>query len=483
MMERGALTKRLHEIPNSIKDAMKITDTLGERYLLVDSLCIIQDNSEDKALQITAMDSIYSYAILTIAAASSTSADTGLPGMSAGHRNFQRHVEKVQGTYLANRPRNFGVEIAESIWNSRAWTLQEKVLSPRVLYLGTQRCFFTCQHRQDEFLESGDPKENGLGRTERSKRLKDQNVNLIPASKSINVYAYGRIVQAYTSRHLTLPSDILNAFQAIAGSEKLDVTRMKTCLELNGSKPTARDTAAQTFATQRAAKANIFNRLHYRTEWRGALENGVPYYMERSNVDQFSFHPTAPENERRLGPHLKPGTDFLVFEAEMEEGTENFRIGGHYKPWAIRKAECTEDSHTVCPLVIRDADGYVAGYVLVPGESATRFSPASMCNLIRISRTKTLEQEGRGEGNPGPLVDEDDVTMAKQSFPDRTDVDKADDSSACDQRRYDTEKPWCLYNVMLVEWIGEVAYRLGVGTVHIDAWAQAKPRKRVITLG
>ena len=36
---------------------------------------------------------------------------------------------------------------------------------------------------------------------------------------------------------------------------------------------------------------------------------------------------------------------------------------------------------------------------------------------------------------------------------------------------------------MLVEWIGEVAYRLGVGTVHIDAWAQAKPRKTIITLG
>lgn len=229
--------------------------------------------------------------------------------------------------------------------------------------------------------------------------------------------------------------------------------------------------------------ADVFKRLAYLMEWRGALENGVPYYMERNNPENYFFHPTAPENERTQGPNLKPGTDHLVFEAEMEEGTDAFHIGGHYKTWALGRNGCTEDTHTVCPLVIRDADGYVAGYVMVLGELATSLSPTNRYNLVNLSRTKKREQEGRGEGNPDLLVDEEDVTMEKQSFPDRPDVEKASDSSACDQRRFDTEKAWCLYNVMLVEWIGEVAYRLGVGTVHIDAWAQAKPRKTIITLG
>lgn len=215
LTETGALTERSHELPNTIKDAMKLTDTLGERYLWVDSLCIIQDDGEDKALQIAAMDPIYSSAILTIAAASGASADTGLPGMSAGPRDFQRHIEKVQGIYLANRPKTFSMAIDESIWNSRAWTFQEKVVSPRVLYLRAQRCFFTCQHRQDEFLESEDPRENGLERTNRPKSFKAQNVNLIPTSQSINILAYRKVVQTYTSRHLTFQSDILNAFKAI----------------------------------------------------------------------------------------------------------------------------------------------------------------------------------------------------------------------------------------------------------------------------
>lgn len=216
--------------------------------------------------------------------------------------------------------------------------------------------------------------------------------------------------------------------------------------------------------------------MAWRAEKRRALLHG------KRKSRKLLYHPTAPENERTQGSHLKFGTDHLVFEAEMEEGTDAFHIGGHYETWALWRKGCTEDTHTIWPLVIRSADGYVAGYVMMPGELATQLSPADSYNLINLSRTKKREQQGRGEGNPDLLVDEDDVTMEKQSFPDRPDVEKASDSSACDQRRYDTEKIWCLYNVILVEWIGEVAYRLGIGTVHIDAWAQAKPKK-TITLG
>ena len=536
LTETGALIKRSHELPNTIKDAMKLTDILGERYLWVDRLCIIQDDAEDKALQIAAMDPIYSSAILTIAATSGTAADTGLPGMSTGPRDFQRHIEKVQGIYLANCPKSFGVAVGESIWNSRAWTLQEKLVSPRVLYLGAQACFFTCQHRQDEFLESEDPRENGLGRTNRPKRSKTQSVNLISqTSQSVNILLYRRVVEAYTSRHLTFPSDILNAFKAIEARlhplfrsdfvfglprSELDSQLLwqpegpiqrrrdpKTNLTISPSwswagwvgevecnvnenlsrikwiEADGTQYSSEDFRYPASVNADVFKRLAYRIEWRAALEAGVPYYMERDNPDTYFFHPTAPGNERKHGPNLKAGTDHLVFEAEMEEGTDAFHIGGHYLTWALRKNACTEDTHTVCPLVIRDADGYVAGYVMVPGEFATQLGPTNRCNLINLSRTKKREQKGRGEGNPDLLVDEKDVTMEKQSFPDRPGVEKAGDSSACDQTRYDTEKAWCLYNVMLVEWIGEVAYRLGVGTVHIDAWAQAKPRKTIITLG
>ena len=103
--------------------------------------------------------------------------------------------------------------------------------------------------------------------------------------------------------------------------------------------------------------------------------------------------------------------------------------------------------------------------------------------LIRISRTKHSKQTERGEEDPDLLVDEEAVTMEKSSSPDRPDVEKSKHFCACDQRRFDVGKPWCLYNVMLVEWEAQVAYRMGLGTVHIYAWAQANPREKIITLG
>ena len=51
-----------------------------------------------------------------------------------------------------------------------------------------------------------------------------------------------------------------------------------------------------------------------------------------------------------------------------------------------------------------------------------------------------------------------------------------------DLRRYDKHKPWCIYNVMMVEWKGEVASRVGLGTVHIDAFYQAQPEERLVIL-
>jgi hypothetical protein len=52
-----------------------------------------------------------------------------------------------------------------------------------------------------------------------------------------------------------------------------------------------------------------------------------------------------------------------------------------------------------------------------------------------------------------------------------------------DRRRYDACKPFCLYEFLVVEWNGDVAHRIGIGKLHIDAWAQEKPKEKLITLG
>ena len=118
-----------------------------------------------------------------------------------------------------------------------------------------------------------------------------------------------------------------------------------------------------------------------------------------------------------------------------------------------------------------------------PGELRVKRSNEAVYEYALISRGKTSEQDHWGEGNLDLLVDSEAVTMDKTHFLDRPDIHTATERCGFDQYIFDATKPWCMFNVMLVEWEGEVAYRLGVGRVHLDAWAQAHPKLKVVKLG
>ena len=60
-------------LPAIIQDAMTITSRLGLRYIQIDSLCIIQNDSRDQNYEIGEMPSIYSQATVTISASRAAS--------------------------------------------------------------------------------------------------------------------------------------------------------------------------------------------------------------------------------------------------------------------------------------------------------------------------------------------------------------------------------------------------------------------------
>jgi hypothetical protein len=69
------------KLPRTIRDAIALTELLQERYLWVDSLCIVQDDETSSHDQITKMASIYANAALTIVAAGGEDANYGLRGI------------------------------------------------------------------------------------------------------------------------------------------------------------------------------------------------------------------------------------------------------------------------------------------------------------------------------------------------------------------------------------------------------------------
>ena len=61
----------------TVQDALEITKSLGIPYLWLDAMCILQDSSQDKALEISRMAPIYQSRYITIVAASAKNVDAG----------------------------------------------------------------------------------------------------------------------------------------------------------------------------------------------------------------------------------------------------------------------------------------------------------------------------------------------------------------------------------------------------------------------
>jgi hypothetical protein len=83
---------------------MAAVSSLGERYLWVDVLCIIQDDEKSKALFISQMDIVYHHALLTIVAMSGQDANSRLPGLRPFTRPQQLCKEVDGSVFLATPP-------------------------------------------------------------------------------------------------------------------------------------------------------------------------------------------------------------------------------------------------------------------------------------------------------------------------------------------------------------------------------------------
>jgi hypothetical protein len=81
LMSIGALARIRHQLPHTIRDAIDLVRMLDERYICIDSLCLIEDDPDDLLSGVKAMDITYEACTLTIIAATGTDVNAGLPGL------------------------------------------------------------------------------------------------------------------------------------------------------------------------------------------------------------------------------------------------------------------------------------------------------------------------------------------------------------------------------------------------------------------
>ncbi|KAN0122672.1 HET domain containing protein [Hyaloscypha variabilis] len=202
------------QIPRCIRDAIDLTKLLHERYLWVDSLCIVQDDEKKSHDEITRMASIYANAVLTIVSANGKDANYGLRGIrmvSLPRRHPQRTAKLLNGAQIVERSNS---TLNKSTWSKRGWTFQETLFSQRKLIFCDETITWKCPCAS--WCEDSGPLD-----------LKDihhlPNWNLVSSPHVSQLFTltwpdlggYGQLVCDFNQRDLTYQEDVVNAFSGV----------------------------------------------------------------------------------------------------------------------------------------------------------------------------------------------------------------------------------------------------------------------------
>lgn len=136
----------IDKVPLVIRNAIDFAEILGERYLWVDALCILQGSHASTAEQLRIMGVIYANATITIVAADGDASDglLGIKGVSKS-RQFKQTVIPFGDEKIIVR--NTGIFSMDSgtPYYDRAWPYQELRMSARKLFFNKKEVHFQCQ--------------------------------------------------------------------------------------------------------------------------------------------------------------------------------------------------------------------------------------------------------------------------------------------------------------------------------------------------
>ncbi|KAK7937865.1 HET-domain-containing protein [Apiospora aurea] len=145
----GALlqTRFASRVSPTVKHAVGLTRLLGERYLWVDALCIVQNNGEQTRAQLQLMGVIYASAKLTIVATDGD-ANHGIPGLkgaSPPRELLQPKFSLGESCQVVVRQNpDMGCHRNSSPYFKRAWAFPEYSLSKRRLVIGGNQFHWGC---------------------------------------------------------------------------------------------------------------------------------------------------------------------------------------------------------------------------------------------------------------------------------------------------------------------------------------------------
>lgn len=483
--QQGALSKL--NLPQLILDEMLLVSRLGERYLWVDCLCIEQDDPSQKHSQISQMDVIYSQSFLTLVAFTSEDAGSSLPGIRKGTRSFFKAKNHVFNRDIyAIYPHL--LELSEAaVYESRGWTLQERLLSRRCLYLTECDMYYTCHSRLS--CDTGASSSKSEMRIfEKKCRNIFAKLDTFKAKRSgwPSTFAlYASIVHEYSQRELSYDTDVINAFSGVCAT----LGHFLNSSSVGGLLECVLDVCLLWVPGKNNTHTRNINFPSWSwAGWKGEVfypsrplySNGAVYYnpgpsllLLMSLVENFETQSRTPlrpivrllqDLEEIIIVNKQPERptkeiDLLSFEAftadvvQLNIAAEESVVRGEFF-----LASNETPSFPVRIFKIMDGNRKMCGYL--------HFSPG----ILPTTRTQYHREL------LGLSLSNLEVTLY-----DRNSAENDSCNVLFDERAFE-KKPWCLLNIMLIEWKGMEAERVTIGQMHKDAWNTLKRQRKNIRL-
>ena len=232
LAERTTLGIEEVQLPNNFKHAIAFTRRLKYDYIWIDSLCIIQHDQDDWACEASKMAQYYNNASLTLTVADALTCHVGFL-----HFRNQRTSPPIPADgedYYSLRkvlPNDDELNLMSPI-SKRAWTLQERLISPRIIHFTRNQLLWHCRTCQwaegyvynsfrshDEFELGCQKAGNYIDREEYDTywRSRSSDPNYQPYfDLDFAAEIWYSCISEYTTRFLSHPSDKLAAISGLA---------------------------------------------------------------------------------------------------------------------------------------------------------------------------------------------------------------------------------------------------------------------------
>ncbi|KAL8949688.1 MAG: hypothetical protein Q9222_004229 [Ikaeria aurantiellina] len=499
----GKVDEIASELPKTISDATELTEKIGQRYLWVDKLCIVQDDITQRQANIWNMDRVFGHSVLLILAAGGENAESGLSGVRPFTRNSQQSMLPIRPDLTLVSTQELWDLRQSTPYRLRAWTLQEEFFARRRLIFVNGQVFFNCREaswQEDLVLEDRAICDS-----------RQANDYPAPNTHDEEVFTnYAQMIREYTSRHLTFEDDVLNAFAGISSYQALELGATMKYGMPNSAFDWAVLWEPQAGLRRRASDQMVLPSWSW-AGWIGPVQmpramntssgelqrwlschTWIIWYqwspnlvalvwdvnMERKHKARWTRGPIGYEINNALDPYGRKATRFLVDGKSHIDKSSTFldelailddpvflssprATSGHMLVFWTLSAnfylrfrhshkwnDCRDGAFSIL-----DRRANECGYVSLDRGCEGALDPLNQYELIALSDARSLDVSGQCDWK----AVENDLAQAVTMTESFAIVDQGPPGEDAGS--------WDLFNVMLIEWRGHVAERLGIGKI------------------